>query len=248
MKISAKTDVGKVRQSNQDCCGFREFDAGCAYALVCDGMGGHQGGNIASDIASKTIAKGMEDGYATIRNRSVEKMLASILIHANDSVFAASLSDSSLKGMGTTAVLVLILDGTIYIAHVGDSRAYGLDKAGHIERLTKDHSVVQEMIDLGEITEKEAYNHPYKHIITRSVGISADLKVDIATCPQSEFPRLLLCSDGLSNLVPEDSLERLMADEDFDRIPEKLIAMANDRGGMDNITAVMVDSTDGGAL
>lgn len=247
MKIYAKTDIGCVRNTNQDNFACNELDPACAYAMVCDGMGGHAGGNIASDIAVKTISGELDKSYDNVRRRTTEKILASAIIRANDSVFAASLANSELKGMGTTVALVFILDSEIYIAHVGDSRVYGVDENKRIELLTKDHSVVQEMIDSGEITERESYTHPYKHIITRSIGISADIKVDVASCERKEFRRLLICSDGLSNLVTSADIERIMNDADVESIPEKLIAMAKDRGGTDNITAVVIDNEDGGA-
>lgn len=245
MKIYAKTDVGKVRQNNQDsfCC--REFDRNCAYALVCDGMGGHQAGNIASSLATRVIEKELQDARDGFRNRNIEKLLASVIIRANDSVFAASIREESLKGMGTTAVLAMVVDDTLYVAHVGDSRAYGIDRDGKAVKLTKDHSVVQEMIDLGEISEAQANDHPYKHMITRSVGISPDVKVDTATCPRSEFRYVLLCSDGLSNLVSSEEMSDIVT-ADTENAPQALVDLANSRGGTDNITAVIIDCSDGG--
>jgi protein phosphatase len=241
MILLGKTDVGRVRATNQDNYTFYELDKRCHFAVVCDGMGGHNGGNVASELAVKTIKETLISGYdSSIRMRSVENLLIHTIKHANDTIFSASLKDLSLKGMGTTVVLVFVLDDNIYVAHVGDSRAYLYNKKG-LKRLTTDHSIVQEMIDRGEITEEESYTHPYKHVITRVLGVASDVQVDCMSFISDAGDIVLICSDGLTNLISENEIEEIFKNEFSEDLCDKLISTANERGGYDNITVVLVN-------
>ncbi|MDF2686332.1 MAG: protein serine/threonine phosphatase [Clostridia bacterium] len=142
--------------------------------------------------------------------------------------------------MGTTIVLVFVLDDTVYVAHVGDSRAYLFNKKG-LRRLTTDHSIVQEMIDRGEITEEESYTHPYKHVITRVLGVTSDVDVDCMSFIADIGDIILICSDGLTNLINENEIEEMFKNEFSEDLCDKLISTANERGGYDNITVVLVN-------
>ena len=179
MKISAKSDVGVVRQNNQDFCLAGEFPDGATWALVCDGMGGANGGNIASETAARTISEKLNFGYHEAMNdNSIKHLIVSSVEAAKATVFSRSKNDSTLSGMGTTVVLAIIKNDSLYIAHVGDSRIYIVTKDS-INQLTVDHSVVQLMIDRGEIRPEEAKDHPQKNVITRAIGVDAEIKFRI---------------------------------------------------------------------
>ncbi len=241
MIIFGKTDVGKVRQTNQDAYAYTELGGGNFCAVVCDGMGGHVGGNVASETAIAAFQKQISLAQeASLQERDIAQLLELCIHRANEAVFSRSISEPSLRGMGTTIVTVMSYDGQSYIAHVGDSRAYYFN-GEKIVRLTKDHSVVQEMIDHGELTEKEAEHHPYKHVITRVLGVDSDVSVEVAPIEIAAPGKLLLCSDGLSNMLSDDDLEEfLKRDAEPAALCDELILCANERGGNDNITAVVV--------
>ncbi len=240
MKVYGKTDVGKVRESNQDNFVYRQMQDDCLYAVVCDGMGGHNGGNIASELAVRTLDASLSAFFeACPLKRTIEPSLQKIIRHANDTVFAVSLKDESLRGMGTTLVMTCVSGKTAYIAHVGDSRAYLYD-GDSLTRLTKDHSVVQGMIDSGEITEEEAKTHPYRHAITRVVGFTGSVETDMKKISFSPTDIILLCSDGLTNMLEDEEIERVFETTPVDEICDVLVEQALKNGGNDNITAVIV--------
>lgn len=247
MKIYGLTDVGNVRANNQDAFDFCVFDDSCCYAVVCDGMGGHAGGSVASETATEAVRRTLSEAYETFgRDRDVRKLLEHALKRANDAVFAKSVSDAELRGMGTTAVVVFYLDGNMYVAHVGDSRAYVMSDDGTPILVTKDHSVVQEMLDSGEITLREAENHPYRHVITRALGIAASVEVDSERLDGYVGETVLLCSDGLTNMVSSEEIAEVIKSEVSENVCEKLVGLAKEHGGKDNITVVLiVDETKG---
>lgn len=240
MKISAKSDVGVVRQNNQDCYLAGEFSDGTVWALVCDGMGGANGGNIASETAAKTVSDKLSFGYHEAMNdNSIKNLIVSAIEAANATVFSRSLSDSALKGMGTTIVLVIIKSGTLYLAHVGDSRIYLITKDS-IHRLTTDHSVVQLMLDRGEITSEEAKDHPQKNVITRALGVDDSIRIDFSQEIFDDGDLVLLCSDGLTNFVDESTIFELCNTCNSYELADILVDKANENGGGDNITVVTV--------
>ena len=240
MKISAKSDVGVVRQNNQDCYLAGEFSDGTVWALVCDGMGGANGGNIASETAAKTVSDKLSFGYHEAMNdNSIKNLIVSAIEAANATVFSRSLSDSTLKGMGTTIVLVIIKSGTLYLAHVGDSRIYLITKDS-IHRLTTDHSVVQLMLDRGEITSEEAKDHPQKNVITRALGVDDSIRIDFSQEFFDDGDLVLLCSDGLTNFVDESTIFELCNTCNSYELADILVDKANENGGGDNITVVTV--------
>lgn len=240
MKISAKTDVGMLRSSNQDTYAAGELPSGGVWAVVCDGMGGHNGGNVASAMASERISDGIRTNFREgMGVSSVKNMLESATVSANIDIFERAQSDEELAGMGTTAVAAVLYDGKCVIAYVGDSRCY-LIRNNKVTQVTTDHSLVQELLDAGLITADEAKTHPMKNMITRALGLEDDVTVDFVDGETEKGDMLLLCSDGLSNHISEAEILECIADGQIDSFAQRLIDVANKNGGSDNITAVIL--------
>ena len=178
MKIVAKTDKGLVRDNNQDSYAVGELPGEVAWAVVCDGMGGAAGGNIASALAVKVISDKINTSYnQNMRDSSIKNLLDSAITAANIEVYDMADAHSELKGMGTTVVCAIVRDNTAFIAHAGDSRAY-IAKNNELTQITTDHSLVQDLVNLGKITQEEAENHPKKNLITRAVGVDKQIQID----------------------------------------------------------------------
>lgn len=240
MKIVARTDVGLVRDNNQDSYVACELADGAVLAVVCDGMGGAAEGALASSEAVKAIKERIEERYyGGMTDISVRSLLVSALEYANRQIYDLSLTNENYEGMGTTVVAAIVTDCFAYIAHAGDSRAYIISNAS-VTQLTKDHSVVQRMLENGEITEEEAEDHPSKHIITRAMGVDSDIKVDFCQEPFEEEDILLLCSDGLTNYIETSDIAKLTGDGLYYKFADRLVDLANRNGGGDNITVVTV--------
>ena len=240
MRIVAKTDKGHVRDSNQDAYAVGEFSDEVVWAVVCDGMGGAAGGNIASALAVKVISDKINVSYREqMRDSSIKNMLDSALNAANVEVFDMAESKQELKGMATTVVCAIVKDGQAYIAHAGDSRAYIL-KNGEISQITTDHSMVQDLLDRGKITSEQALNHPNKNIITRAVGVDENIEIDFDQIDLDDDTTLLLCTDGLSNYVSNEEILELTSDGKHYAFADRLVNKANENGGGDNITAVVI--------
>jgi serine/threonine protein phosphatase PrpC len=233
-----KTDFGRVRQRNEDYMESFESQYGHVF-VVCDGMGGHVGGEIASRLAASTI----KNVFLSNPNKltSPSELIEEGIVEANRAVYNKSIEDASLKGMGTTCVVLVIKDGIIFYGHAGDSRLY-IIRANKIYQLTKDHSFVQSLVDQGLISDAEAENHPRKNEITKALGISPSLVPEIARKGMLVYTNdfLILCSDGLSNMVSErEMMETIISSEPFDAC-NRLVEMANVAGGTDNITIQIV--------
>ena len=240
MKLAGKTDVGRVRQDNQDDYRAGELSGDAAWLLVCDGMGGARGGREASESACDVIERCFQEQYASkCLPGEEETFLKKTLLSANRFVFQKALREEALAGMGTTAVCALVRSGRVYLCHAGDSRAY-LYRDGQLAQLTHDHSYVQELVDCGTITVEEAEHHPQKNIITRALGVDYRLEPEFATAQLHSGDILLLCSDGLTNAVPKEQLEQLLRTGKFYDLPDLLIRTANENGGPDNITALLL--------
>lgn len=237
MIIHAKTDVGKVRATNQDAYFAGELEAGAVYAVVCDGMGGANAGNVASEAAVKLISEYVLHSYVPkMDSMAVERMLKSAIENANAEIFEMSQNSKELEGMGTTAVVVFVKGNEVVIAHVGDSRAY---LAGdEFIQLTRDHSVVQTLVESGKISPEDAKTHPDKNVITRAIGAEAAVVVDIDTLSVKQGETLLLCTDGLTGYAERDEIFRVLKEEIGNNTADKLIELANAGGGGDNITVV----------
>ena len=239
MKLAGKTDVGRVRQENQDDYRAGELPGGAVWALVCDGMGGAKGGREASQGACNVIENFFQEQYAQCGAGQEEPFLKKALLYANRFVFQRAAHEEALAGMGTTAVCALVRSGNVYLCHAGDSRAY-LIRDGKLTQLTHDHSYVQELVDCGTITEEEAEHHPQKNIITKALGVDYRLEPVFTAAKLKREDRLLLCTDGLTNMVPVEEMEELLAQGTFYDLPDRLIEAANAHGGSDNITALLL--------
>lgn len=240
MHIAAKSDKGLVRPSNQDSYAAGELPGGVAWAVVCDGMGGANGGNIASTTAVKILSEHISSSYRDgMSSASIKTMLSSAFYAANVSVFDMSRSVESLSGMGTTAVAAVISGGIAHIVHAGDSRAY-LVSSDDLVQITKDHSIVQNMIESGQLTPEEARFHPRKNVITRALGVSETVDIDYNEIELGDGQMLMICTDGLSNYVDKDVMLDIIKNCGIADCPGLLIDKANENGGGDNITAVIL--------
>jgi len=240
MKIVSKTDIGLKRNSNQDSYSTGILSENSVWAVVCDGMGGAAAGNLASTMAVKIVSERIKSNYRNGMNyNSMKNLLASAIAAANIEVYEKSISDIDLNGMGTTVIAVIIVDGTACIAHAGDSRVYILS-GDSLRQVTKDHSIVQDLIDNGRLTVEEAESDPRKNIITRALGVSEELMVDYYVEDINENDILIICTDGLTNYITNEHIVDISKQYDFNILPEKLIDAANENGGGDNITIVAV--------
>ncbi len=243
MKISAKTDVGIVRKNNQDAYACGEFSPNAAYLVVCDGMGGASAGDVASSTAAKMISEKVVASYnEKMAGKSINNLFECAITTANACLFSMAKEDDDLYGMGTTVVTAIVVDNKIFVAHAGDSRAYIFSKEDGLKQITTDHSIVQEMVDRGEITQEEAKFHPRKNIITRALGVSDDIEIDFHDQELTEDSIVLVCTDGLTNFVDDEIIEKLLSQEPFEGIADKLVDLANTNGGGDNITAVVISN------
>lgn len=240
MQFAGQTDIGLVRKTNQDAYNAGALSENAVWAVVCDGMGGANGGNIASETAIDAITKDVLEGYREgMDSQEIKELLASALEDANERVYEKAKQDPALEGMGTTAVLTLIQNNVIHLVNVGDSRAYLLTRE-NVTQITRDHSIVQEMLESGEITEEQARNHPRKNIITRALGVDDTVVVDYFEIPFEEHAKLLLCSDGFSgNLTPE-RIYHFSRGLTAERITQRAIELAKEAGGNDNITVITI--------
>ncbi|AFK86731.1 MULTISPECIES: Stp1/IreP family PP2C-type Ser/Thr phosphatase [Thermoanaerobacterium] len=241
MLVYALTDKGNVRENNEDSY-FISTDERIKLFIVADGMGGCNGGEVASRYAIEVITKYFFSNYSSCNknDNSIKKFIEDAVRSANSHVFNKSFSNIDLTGMGTTLTLLLIENKKFFIGHIGDSRAY-LIRGDKLMQITEDHSYVEELVKLGRITHEEARNHPQKNIITRALGIDEEIEVDIFTGDVFENDVFLLCTDGLTNMLTDDLiLKEFNSSESIDKACDNLIKMAKQNGGFDNITIVAV--------
>lgn len=234
MNVWGVTDRGAVRDQNQDAF-FKWTDGKCGAILVCDGMGGARAGNVASTLAVQAFSEIMIQ-----HQQEAPERLTTALAAANNRVFQQAHIRPDCRGMGTTLVAALVEDDTAYVINVGDSRAYYLSGNG-IERITRDHSLVEDLIERGHITPQEARNHPNKNVITRALGVERHLEGDLFRKQMEPGSMLLLCSDGLSNMLEDQEIlfEVLHGGEHVDCC-QRLLQLALQRGATDNVTAVLL--------
>lgn len=240
MKIQSFTDTGKVREMNQDAFKTGTFREGGCFAVVCDGMGGVSGGQVASDICVNEVSVHIEKGYRKgMSMKSVKNLLVSAVTASNIKVFEAANENKDYLGMGTTVVAVVILNGFAAVAHIGDSRAYLI--SDDIKQITKDHSVVQYLIDVGRITPEQAKTHPDRNVITRAVGVTAEIDVDVDIVPINSGETILICTDGLYEYISDSEMFEIIKNSNEAEPAKLLLDMANEAGGKDNITVVTVE-------
>lgn len=237
MEIYGKTDIGKKRHSNQDAFITGRLSEDAAFAIVCDGMGGANAGNVASRTGAEAIAEYILNSYRPDADSfALERILKSAIESANILIYDMSVKDSSLSGMGTTVVAAIVKQGNAVIAHVGDSRAYLVND--EIKQLTRDHSVVQSLVESGEITKEDAKVHPEKNVITRALGVEENVISDCNEFPFNDGDTLLFCTDGLTGYSNEKDILKIIKKYKSEAACERLIELANSGGGGDNITVV----------
>jgi protein phosphatase len=239
MRSFSITDVGQKRKINQDSIFASDAPVGNLPNLyiVADGMGGHNAGDFASKFAVRTIRESIADS----REKNPVKLISDAIRLANSGILEKAAEHEEMSGMGTTVVVTTIIDQYAYTANVGDSRLYFLED-GELKQITQDHSLVQEMVRIGELTPEEARNHPDKHIITRALGAAPTVEVDFFDYKAPPDSEILMCSDGLSNMVDDTEIRNVLdgtgtAEEKAGR----LIQEANDNGGKDNIAVIVIE-------
>lgn len=231
------TDRGKERAVNQDY--YSNYFSNCfSLFIVADGMGGHRAGEIASHVAADTarefvIERKSREDYSELIREAFEA--------ANQRVYREGRENPDYEGMGTTLVIALLANEKLTIGHVGDSRIYRL-RNGNLERLTRDHSLVEDLVSRGLLTQEDARTFPERNIVTRAIGIFEEVEADIAELTAEDGDKYLLCSDGLTNMVTDDRIKALLSEDiPVSSICEHLVAEANDNGGLDNITATVFE-------
>ena len=239
MQLLGLTHKGMVRENNEDsfACFFEGPRGLPNLAIVADGMGGHQAGEVASRLAIDFFVEHIESCEQGAQDYL--SLITDALRLANDKVYEKSLFNPEFFGMGTTFIACVVEGGKMHIAHVGDSRLYEINE-GSIKLLTNDHTYANEMVKAGILTAQEGMVHPKRHALTKAIGIDRGVEVDAYTLPYTEGSLLLMCSDGLTEMVSEDEiLQIVMSKEELGDIAETLISRANEYGGHDNITVIL---------
>ena len=238
MKFAIKSDVGQRRKVNEDAAGYFESKNHIPLMMVCDGIGGHNAGEIASAMALMSIGQAWEKTeFNDIEE--VYQWLIQKITEANEAIFTRSAQYEDLYGMGTTVVVASIIGNQLMIANVGDSRAYVL-RNFQLKQLTEDQSLVNALLKSGEITPEEAENHPNKNIVTQSLGVTASVEIDFVRMTIKNEDTLILCSDGLSDMLSLEEIRNVMNHySDVEQQVEKAVQEANEAGGRDNITVAI---------
>ena len=240
MRVYSKTDIGLYRKENQDSSSYGIISPDCVWAVICDGMGGVNGGKIASAIAAEHITERINRDYkAKMSDDDIADMLIKAVEQSNSIIYNTALRNPELKGMGTTCDLVFIREGIVHIVHVGDSRTYSI-RNDMLLQITEDHSLVQEMVNRGELTPDEAMRHPNKNIITRAIGVDEDIHIDYIEAEYAEGDVILLCSDGLSNFISREELISSVNSSRGELLVDTLVEIAKHHGGHDNITVTVI--------
>jgi protein phosphatase len=243
MDVSGISDRGKVREKNEDC--FTIYRSGPFQLFaVADGMGGHAAGEVASTLALEAVQEYLENKneqmLSAVAANQVPSMLQNMLSFANDKVLAASRADVLQAGMGTTLTMLLGANSQYWIGHIGDSRAYLINRSG-IVHLTEDHTLVTQLVQTGQLSESQTNDHPQRHILTRALGTDEEAVFDVVPHNFQEGDALLICSDGLYSLVENREIcDLVIAGNDAYTVLNELVHRANERGGLDNITAILI--------
>jgi len=239
LKIIGETNPGRVRSMNQDMFSYGLFGDNCGYAVVCDGMGGAQAGDVASKCACDMVSSFLSrDLRPELSAGAVKGILLSAASAANAKVYDLAKENLEYSGMGTTLVAAVWMESELHVISIGDSRLYVVDKKA--TQVTRDHTVTQYMVELGELSPQEALTHERRHQLTRVLGVGDSLDVDYQLLELEPGQRVLLCTDGLSNYAGEDVLAKLVKKAVQASTTKYLVDHANNRGGSDNITAVIL--------
>ncbi len=241
MRVFAKSDIGKARDMNQDSYYVSQPSETVGLYIVADGMGGYNGGEIASKLAIISAKNYIENNFVKTEHskEELQNLVKNAIEYANMVVYEKSKEDKSLEGMGTTIEVVLACENRIYIGHIGDSRVYRIRK-NIIRKLTVDDSYVQKLLKDGTITKEEARSHPKKNMLTKALGCTSFVEPIVTVKGFLKDDIIVITSDGLTNMVNDEEILKII-NEDIEKASEKLVEKANEAGGLDNITVVIVN-------
>ncbi|GAB5052346.1 Stp1/IreP family PP2C-type Ser/Thr phosphatase [Pediococcus ethanolidurans] len=243
MKYAFQSDIGNHRDENQDYVGVFKNKKDVLFSIVADGIGGRQGGDVASEMAVSHLGFLFQNTEFMDVTNAV-RWLQTEVTQENDEILETSQKYSDLNGMGTTIVVTIILKNQFIVAHLGDSRCY-LFKRNELKQLTSDHSLVNELIKKGELSPEEARTHPQKNIITKTLGISTNSDIDVHTYVWQKNDQILLCTDGLTNMVTDQTIANVLESSiSLEEKCLKLIEFANQAGGRDNVTVLLIQAED----
>ena len=245
LKIAGYTDTGLRREYNQDHIGF---DQELGIAVLADGMGGHKAGEVAAHMAVKFVLEKLrkfvlQENSVSITGSQLLEFVSNTISSSNTEIYSAQEAEEAYKGMGTTIVATVVMGSQVYVGHVGDSRLY-LYRSRTLQRLTKDHSLVQDLIDRGFYTEREARSANVGHVVTRALGTRPEVEVEANEEQLQAYDLLLLCSDGLTDMVSDWQIAEIIDENiaDLEVAAKKLIALANHYGGKDNISVILMQT------
>lgn len=240
MQITVHSNIGRRRSSNQDYADFFENDFEQNLFVLCDGVGGSQAGDVASQMTTQGLGEQFKQLTEPLDEETVSEWMKEAIEKVNWSVYQYSTENEQYQGMSTTLVMAIIIEDTIFIAHVGDSRAY-VYQDNKLYQITQDHSLVNELIRSGQITKEEGEVHPQRNVVTQAIGGHTSVSSEINQVEINQTSILLLCSDGLSNMLTVDEMERILSQPtETDQLGNQLIEAANEAGGADNITVIIV--------
>lgn len=243
MRFYAKSDIGKTRSMNQDSFYVPADNVELKLYILADGMGGYKGGEIASRVAVTATEKYIKEKFYLLEKRdkkSIMKVIEDAIEFANTAIYEESEQDEELQDMGTTIEVCLIYKNKVYIGHIGDSRIYQI-RNNIIERVTTDHSYVEKLVRDGEITREESYTHPKKNLLIKALGTDEKAEPDLIDISIQKDDVLLICSDGLTNMLKEDRILEIV-EQDVENAVDVLIEEANNEGGLDNITVIIISN------
>ena len=240
MRAFAKSDVGKAREINEDYYYISNENDEIQVYILADGMGGYNGGEVASKLATTTALSYIQSNFQNIpkEKEDILNLVKSAMEYANMVVYEKSNEEKELEGMGTTLEVCLIYNNKAYIGHVGDSRIYRIRKE-FIRKLTHDHSYVEKLVKDGTITKQEAVHHPKKNMLMKALGCTAFVEPDVTIKGFIKEDTILMCSDGLTNMIEEQEIYRIVK-ENYQMAAERLVEQANKNGGYDNVTAIII--------
>ncbi len=236
------TDQGQVRSLNEDAGGIFFNQSDQLLAVIADGMGGHQAGDVASSMAVSMVKEGWESIPNDLSPHEAEQWLVETLRTVNEKMYIRATEVKECEGMGTTIVITIMTNEFITVAHIGDSRCYTLHEK-NLTQITEDHSLVNELIRSGEISKQEAHHHPRKNVVLKALGTQHAVQADYRTLTIEENERVLLCTDGLTDKLSDEEIETFMnTHEAIEEIATQMVDLANERGGEDNITLILIDN------
>ena len=240
MQVFAKTDIGRERKTNEDFYYISKPEDKIKLFILADGMGGYNAGEVASKMADETVREYIYKHFEKSKEskEKLEQLLKDAIEHANSAIYKRAQSKKDLNGMGTTLDVCLIYNSKIYIGHIGDSRVYRIRKE-FMRRITRDHSYVQTLIEDGKITKEEALHHPKRNMLTKALGCMENVEPDVYTKTFIKDDIILMSSDGLTNMVNETDIYNIVKQDKLNAA-ENLVKQANENGGYDNITVVII--------